>query len=103
MKKNEFVKKITDVVRTYENKDGEKLFDVTLKETDAYLNAIKDTIIEIVGSGEEFVWPGFVRFSVIEAAPRKARNPATGEALEIPARKRIKMKALTSLRNAVAE
>ncbi|NRF83767.1 HU family DNA-binding protein [Burkholderia gladioli] len=40
-------------------------------------------------------------FSLVERAPRKARNPRTGEVVPIPARKVVKIKPLQALRDAV--
>lgn len=101
MKKLDFVKKVTDYIRSYEDKDGEKLFEVTLKETDAYLNAIKDVILDTLHDGEEVAWPGFVKFSVADVAARTARNPRTGEEIAVEAHKKVKIKALSDLKAAV--
>jgi len=37
--------------------------------------------------------PELGTFSVVERAPRKGRNPKTGEEIEIPAKKVVKFKA----------
>ena len=101
MKKNEFVKKVTEYVRNIENADGEKVYEVTLKETDAYLNAIKDVILDTLHDGEEVAWPGLVKFSVADVAARTARNPRTGEEIAVEAHKKVKIKALSDLKAAV--
>ena len=44
---------------------------------------------------------GFGTFEVAEYGPRKGRNPATGKEMEIPAGKRPKFTAGTSLKKAV--
>jgi len=38
----------------------------------------------------------------VDAAAREGRNPATGEVIHIPAKKRIKLKACKALKDAVA-
>ena len=101
MKKNEFVKKVTEYVRSIENADGEKVYEVTLKETDAYLTAIKEAIIDELHNGGEISWPGLVKFSVADVAARTARNPRTGEEIAVEAHKKVKIKALSDLKAAV--
>ena len=101
MKKNDFVKKVTEYVRRIENADGEKVFEVTLKETDAYLSAIKAAIIDELHDGGEVTWPGFVKFSVGDQAAREARNPRTGETIKVPAKKKAKIKVLSDLKASV--
>ena len=101
MKKNEFVKKVTEYVRNVKSSDGEQMFDVTLKETEAYINAVKDAVIDTLADGDEFAWPGFIRFSVGEQAARTSRNPRTGETVNVPAKKKVKIKALGELKSAV--
>lgn len=95
MKKNDFVKVVTSKVK----EDGQ--FAVTLKETDAYLKAIKEAIIEVVQAGDEIAIPGLMKFSVADQKARTGRNPMTGEALEIPARKKVKAKILGELKSSV--
>ena len=101
MKKNEFVKKVTEYVRSIENADGEKVYEVTLKETDAYLTAIKEAIIDELHNGGEISWPGLVKFSVADVAARTARNPRTGEEIAVEAHKKVKIMALSDLKAAV--
>lgn len=55
---------------------------------DAFLAAI----ILLLKTTNEIQLRGFGTFTVIERAPRKARNPKTGETVMIPARKTIKFK-----------
>jgi DNA-binding protein HU-beta len=49
------------------------------------LNAIVDSIVEVVGSGDSVSIPGFGTFSSKHRAERIGRNPRTGELMEIPA------------------
>ncbi len=44
-------------------------------------------------SGESVTLRGFGTFKVTETAARKGRNPATGEAMDIPAGRRVSFKA----------
>lgn len=95
MKKIDFVKAITAKVK------GTQKYDVTLKETEAYLDALKATIIEALTSGDEVLIPGFVKFSVGDQAARTARNPITGEPVDVPAKKKVKVKVLAGLKSSV--
>ncbi|RLB88548.1 MAG: integration host factor subunit alpha [Deltaproteobacteria bacterium] len=58
--------------------------------------AIVDTAFELIkrslAGGEPVVISSFGRFSVRERKPRKGRNPQTGEAITIPARKVVTFK-----------
>lgn len=95
MKKIDFVKNVTAKVR-----DEEK-FAVTIKETEAYLNAFRDAVIEAMQADEEVMIPGFLKFSVGDQAARVARNPQTGDAIEVPAKKKVKVKILERLKSSV--
>ncbi len=66
------------------------------------VNAMMETIKESLASGDNVQLVGFGRFSVRERAPRKCRNPRTGDVVEIPARKVVKFKPGEPLRRAVA-
>lgn len=101
MKKIDFVRKVTDIVRSIENEDGEQVFDVTLKETDAYMFAFKEAILDLVKNGDELVWQGLVKFYVGDQAARTSRNPRTGETIQVPAKKKAKVKILSELKSAV--
>ena len=61
--------------------------DVTKAQAESVLNALVFTIQDSNDHGEEVVIPGIGRFSVIQRAARKGRNPATGEAIDIPAKR----------------
>lgn len=96
MKKNEFVKIVTEAVRATEE------FAVTQKETEAYLTAIKDAVVSAMANGDEVLIPGLVKFVVVDVPAREGRNPQTGEAISIPAKKKVKVKVLGELKNATA-
>ena len=56
-----------------------------------------DTMLEVIGetlkNGESVSLVGFGNFSVVERPERKGVNPATKEAITIPAKKVVKFKA----------
>ena len=95
MKKTEFTKKVTELVRATEE------FEVTLRETDAYIKAITDVILDAMADGDEVLFPRIAKFSVADVPARKARNPRTGEPIDVPAKKKVKVKVLSDLKNSV--
>jgi len=68
--------------------------------TDA-VEAILNGITSTLASGNSVSLIGFGAFSVAERAARTARNPQTGEAIDVPASKAPKFKAGKALKDAV--
>jgi len=66
---------------------------------DAALAAIE---AELAGGGEVMI-TGFGRFSVTERAARQARNPRTGESIDVPAGRAPRFSPGTQLKRAVAQ
>jgi integration host factor subunit alpha len=62
-----------------------------------------ETLLEIVkstlASGEDIMISGFGKFQVIEKAPRKGRNPATGDAMILEKRRVVTFKCAGKLRD----
>ena len=70
----------------------------------------KDTIemlLEIIkttlASGEDIMISGFGKFQVIDKAPRKGRNPATGDAMVLDKRRVVTFKCAGKLRDQMNE
>lgn len=61
------------------------------------LKIMKDTL----GSGEDVMISGFGKFSVNEKAPRKGRNPATGDAMILPKRRVVTFNLSKKLRGRI--
>lgn len=101
MKRDEFIKDVTNRVRNVTDAYGDQMFDVTLKETNAYLHAIKESVIDQMKNGDELSWQGFLKFVVADTPARNSRNPQTGEMMVIPAKKKVKVKVLTDLKASV--
>ncbi len=77
-----------DFIDRYAEKTGEsKKRSAELVE--AFLEVVEDSLA--AGSGVQFV--GWGSFEVKETAERMGRNPKTGEAIKIPAKKAVKFKA----------
>jgi len=64
-----------------------------------------ETLLEIIkstlASGEDLMISGFGKFQVNEKAPRKGRNPATGERMVLNGRRVVTFKVAGKLRDRV--
>src|SRR5919201_2077079 len=75
--------------------------EVTRKDADAVLAAFAETVGEVVAKGDEKVTiPGFLTFERTHRAARTARNPQTGEPINIPAGYSVKVSAGPKLKDA---
>lgn len=63
------------------------------KQAEAALTAFTDTVVETLKAGDKVQLMGFGTFEVRDRAARIARKPATGEPVEIPAKKSPAFKA----------
>lgn len=79
---------------------SEKLNIPKLKANDCY-NAVFEVLCDAIKNGEEVTILNLGKFSVIEKSARTARNPSTGEPIEIPAHKVVKFKVSRTLKEAV--
>ncbi len=61
--------------------------DMTKKDAEQLVEIIFDSIVETLNSGEKIELRGFGSFRVRERNSRKGRNPKTGAAVEIPAKR----------------
>ncbi len=69
---------------------------------DAVLTALADTLADAVQRGDDVRWAGVLTLEAVQRAGRTGRNPATGEPLEIPARRAVKLSAGSRLKAAVS-
>jgi integration host factor subunit alpha len=67
--------------------------------TEALLETMKSTL----ASGEDLMVSGFGRFEVNDKAPRKGRNPATGEDMTLDKRRFVTSKYSGKLRDQINE
>ena len=54
------------------------------------LDSLFSTVSEAVAKGSKVSIPGWISFERVETSARTGRNPQTGEAIRIPARRRLK-------------
>ena len=75
MNKGEFVEALADRL------------DVSRAQADRALSAVLDIIAEQLGKGEKVAFTGFGSFEVSERDARTGRNPRTGDAVKVAAKK----------------
>lgn len=75
--------------------------NLTKKDVTAAVEALFETVQEVLASGDKVQVIGFGTFEVRDRAARKGRNPQTGEEIEIPASKVPGFKAGKALKEAV--
>jgi len=90
MTKSELVDKIVDANGV-----------LTRKESELVVNLVFDSMGEALKKGEKVEIRGFGSFTVRERGAREARNPKSGEIVNIPAKKTPFFKAGKELRERV--
>jgi len=90
MKKAEFIETVAD-------KSG-----LSKKDANEALNAILETITEVLKNGKTVSFIGFGSFSTVKRAAREARVPLTGKTVKIPERNAVKFKVGKTLKDSVA-
>lgn len=74
--------------------------DTSKSDADAILSAFSDVLIDAVSKGERVQIPGILSVERVKRSARTGRNPATGEALHIPAGFGVKVSAGSKLKAA---
>ena len=75
--------------------------DISRKDATAALTALITSITEAVKAGEKIAIPNLGTFEVRERAARTGKNPRTGEAVEIAAKRLPAFKSAKALKDAV--
>lgn len=86
MTKDEFVAKLAGMAK------------VTKKQADEMFSGFIGMIAASLKKGERVALPGLGVFSVVQKKARTGRNPATGAAIKIPARKAVKFSVSSTLK-----
>jgi len=73
----------------------------TKKEAEQAFAHVVHTIGDAVAAGDKVALPPLGTFHVVEKPARKGRNPATGQEIEIPARRFLKFKPAKNLQEVV--
>lgn len=86
----------SELVKSIAKKSG-----LTETQANDAFKALTETVSEALGKGEDVTLVGFGTFKVTERKAKKGRNPATGETIQIPAKKAPVFKAGKALKDAV--
>ena len=78
-----------------------KTAEVSQQKAAEVINVVIHAVTNAMAAGESVSLVGFGTFSVSERPARNGRNPATGAAMDIPARKSPSFKAGKVLKDAV--
>lgn len=73
--------------------------DLTKAAAKTIVESIFATIADAAAAGEEVSLPGFGKFKIKENAAREGRNPATGEAIQIAASKKLSFSAAKAIKD----
>ncbi|MES2088300.1 MAG: HU family DNA-binding protein [Patescibacteria group bacterium] len=73
----------------------------TKVQAEQVVDVVIDSIVNTMKKGEEVSIAGLGIFSVKARAARQARNPRTGESIQVPAMKVPKFRAAKALKEAV--
>lgn len=68
----------------------------------AFVDTFVGAVVKAVAKGDSVVLAGFGTFSAQKRNARTARNPRTGEAIKVAAKKLPKFKPASTFRNALA-
>ncbi|WP_411840123.1 HU family DNA-binding protein [Paracoccus sp. ME4] len=74
----------------------------TKADAAAIVDAIAEITVEAAKSGEPVLVPGIGKLTVIDKPAGTARNPRTGETMDVPARKAPKVSIGKALKDAVS-
>jgi len=68
-------------------------------DTTAVIEAVFDSMAEVVKAEQSFRWPGFGTFESRQRAARKGFNPQTGESIKIKASTTVGFRPATALKD----
>ena len=74
---------------------------LTVDKASKAVNAVFEIIAEALERGDSYSQDKFGTFKVVTRAPRKGRNPKTGEQIEIEAKKAVKLIVSSHLKESV--
>lgn len=78
-----------------------KKFDLPKSTADALLLEVFADMSKALKKGHRVQMHPFGSYEVVKLKARKGHNPKTGESIKIPARKRVKFKAYSGLKETV--
>ena len=82
-------------------KVSERVGSLTRKQTEIVVETVFESIKEALVKGEKIEIRGFGNFKPKLRRPRRARNPKTGERVDVPGKKVLHFKVGKALREAM--
>jgi DNA-binding protein HU-beta len=74
---------------------------VSKSDVEKALKGFEEVVSEVVSSSDDKIsLPGFISFERVQRAARTGRNPQTGETMQVPASKAVKVSAGAALKRA---
>ncbi len=89
MQKKEFIEKLSEKLKS------------TKADAEKSLDAIFELLAETMSKKEDFLMPGFGKFTTKDNPARKGRNPSTGKEIDIDAKTVPVFKAANQLKEIV--
>ncbi len=80
---------------------SEKVEGLTRSQTEIVVETVFESIKKALISGEKIEIRGFGNFRLKNRNPRKARNPKTGESVDVPGKKVLYFKVGKALKEAL--
>lgn len=77
--------------------------NLNLRQAGALVDAVFDRVDHALRNDGTFTFPGFGTFTVKKYKARRGRNPQTGEALTIPASRKVRFKPAGALQQSIDE
>ena len=81
--------------------DAAKRAGLPASTVEAAVNGLLASIGEAVKRGDKATLTGWISFEKVQRSARTARNPQTGDVVNVPARAAVKVKAGAKLKNMV--
>ena len=75
--------------------------ELNKKQADVVLVSLVDLTVNSVRKGDPVKIPGLGTFRKVQTKARMGRNPQTGEAIKIPARKKVRFSVAKSFKESV--
>jgi len=80
---------------------AERAEGLTRKQTEIIVDTVFESIKEALARGEKFEIRGFGNFRLKQRRARKARNPKTGESVDVPPKRVLYFRVGKELREAL--
>ena len=82
-------------------KVAERVEGLTWNQTEIVVETIFESMKEALAKGEKIEIRGFGNFRLKQRMPRKARNPRTGESVDVPPKMVLKFRVGKALKDAL--